>query len=1141
MFIITHIIIASVLLYAAGLGVVGNVNLLTYEKDATPGIKYIIPAIGYCFSQIVFWLSYALLGNVFSAFYSSIVVFIAMDLFFIWRLFKLSENKITAFFSYLPNRSDIKILAVLVSILIISSWQYLIIGENNYYHSGNEDFFDNILGGVAYLTSSYNQISIDYISDFRLTYSSQAFWRILLNINGVDAFLIQSILNIMLTSLGVYWLVLLVFKGSRKIALLSSFWCVTANFYLTTFLNGHIGSMMYGSVAPVFIGLSILYIRRELKLKWIILVLLIFVFAHYTYPGPIYFLLIPALILAVHERLFVPYGLYHKVLHFLNLSTNLSYSELLKKIKLTKFILLSIILSLVVVAFTVWVYSYFEPRRIQALLRINVSWKISLFKEMFMIFWGIYPSGSTGTLSALPLFISNEIINTGSFIVALIISALAFFAGIKCRLEKNKQYLFLYTLMFIPFFIMMRYFWGSPYYFYKFLYVNYFIIVIILFMWIENSSKQLRKVPIKKTLIIFLFIWGSLNILWDVAIGIDYYTRPYNNKEKIADFFSRTDKHQLSLSSLDIPNWIQNMVFTYIFHEKGIKLQSSKEKAKYLIQLNNYSNVFHNSISKREMIYENGLLMLIKKPSENTESIVTLYEPEFFGNVNINWVGNYLSIKNSIIKYSLVELVNYLSKNSVNSSYYFDIVDKDIYTLLRQELKNRNIKLIYSINDETVFVQLKTDESFFKVQSGGKIVWENEFFRLRTFPKGTRLEVKELKEKFDFSGLVKNLKSNHNSVYLDFPKTDPIRLYLTQYLTSKNIYIENDATKTELVCRYYFDSPMFDNNYITVSSPEEKLLWRSSYFNLFKRDWEVELMRITQKSRIVLSKRNDYDLPMPVFLKHATGDFELSLSNISDNAKYLRLLISPGPSFNNASFFIHIYGIDNTINIKKEISFPKTLIDIPISSEARLKKEMTLTLETEGLIGKSLLPIDDRYLNYQIQAFELTNEIDSYSDYIIKALNNLVPSKFYRLYGIFNLVENNSDIIENVSRSKILFGMGWYPLEKYNNETFRWVSDQPAELIIDKKKFRQKEIVFDLAPGPGNSNKPIPVDFIAGNRLIKSDTLMQRKKIRLEIKSLFKENASEFLLLKLIPHTSNIKFQGDPRILNFRVFNISSN
>lgn len=1110
------------------------------RQNRPPNLWAIIPSIGYVFTQLFFWILYIPFSN---SSLSMIILFFAFTTLFIIYIVITSKNKSWCLIKdILPLKKDFFIILIFFAIVIVSSWQYFLIGEGNYFHSGNEDFFDGITGGNTYLSNTpISKMLHDFKIGWPIQYSSQTFWRILLGLNGVDTFLIQSIINLILTSLGVYWLVLSVFKGSMKIALLSAFWSVAANFYMTTYLNGHIGSMMYGSVAPVFIGLLILWIRKEIEFYWFFLVLVILVFLHFTYPGPIYFLIIPAVLLFVHDRILLANNYYEKFFNFLNISKEYTLEMLFKKIKWERLLVILFITVILLILSTWYVYDFFEPRRIQALLRTNVSWKISLYKEMFPIFWGVYPSGSTGTLSVLPLFISSEIINNIALIFALTLTLLAFIAGLRIVKNKRREFLFIYTILFIPYLIMMRYFWGSPYYFYKFLYINYFLIIIIFFLWLERFYNSEGKKFFKKLLLFILLFLGALNLLWNVAIGFDYYTRPYNVKDKIDNFIKNTQKKDLTKASLDIPNWINDMVFSYIFNEKGLQLSSSRLDAKYLIQLKNYGTVFHNSLSDKKIVYKNDLLSLIEKPTENTESIITLYEPEFYGKVDINWVGNDLSIKNFVIQSSVNEVVDYVSRRGTNFSYFFDIVDKDVFLLLDRALRSKNILLKYSLDKETVFIQLKTNESFFNIYGKEKVVWQNEIFKLKAYPNDTKIEVKELKEKFDFSGLVSSVKANGNSVFLDFPKTDPVSLYLTQHLTSKGIIIENDANKTQLVCRYFFEYPFesYINN--TITSPREELLWRSSSFNINKRYWEVELYNIPIDDRTTTSFNNKSNLPVPTLLKRSTGDFQLTLSNLSDDARFLRLLVCAGPSIDFADFYLNISDKNNIINIVKKIVAPKTLIDIPIDNNTRINNELILKIEAQNLIGKSLLPLDDRYLNFQIQALELTDQIDTYSEYMINALNNPVPSRFDRLYRVLNILKETEDIIQSKEGKTIFFGIGWHSFEKFGGEKFRWIGANPAELVINKKLFSQKNIVLDLEPGPGNNNQPLPIEFLIANKSVMTDTLNQRKKISLNFSDYLSENDKDFLTIKLIPHSRNVRSGGDTRVLNFRVFNISTN
>lgn len=1127
--------------FYAGLGVVGLFQLID-NKEKLSRYYLITAVIGYAASQFLFQLFYSINENSLISFFITLILLTAINLIYFFLLSR-REHPLSVFIEkFSMPRKDLYILLILVLIFILSSWQYVAIGEKNYLHSGNEDFFDGINGGQSYLDNTpLRYMPEDFSGWIRLQYSSQAFTRILLKAGGVDGFLFQAILNLFLTAIGIYWLVITVFHGNGKTALLASFWSVCANFYLTTFLNGHIGSLMYGSMAPAFIGVIILWSRKEVNSYWLILAALLLYSIHITYPGPIFFLLIPAAVLIIHKRIFQPLGFTKKILFFFGFNNQENAQQFKNRFNWLRVISIGIIVLIISVLFTIIVYNYFEPRRINAILRTNVSWKISLFKEMIMIFWGIYPSGSTGILSALPIFISNDIINTMALIIAGSLTVSAFIAGIKNRLNVNRYFLFLYTVFYIPFFIMMRYFWGSPYYFYKFLYVNYFIVVVILFLWLSDFLRSTKKKVIKNTFIGLLVLIGSLNIIWNISIDYDYYTRPYNDKQRIEDFFSHVNKQEISQSYIDIPNFLVDLVFRYIFIEHGYSPRTSRKDAKYIIQLENYGNVYQNSVSKSRELFNNGLLKLFEPPSDNQISTSTMYEPEHAGKININWIGNELSLKRGILLSSLSDLIGFLEKSGNLSRTFIDITDKDTYILLDESLKSKGIKLQRSALNADWFIRIKGGRTIISDTKDSKEIWSNEFFKIISVKDGTKIKINELPEIPNFSGIVNEAKLNGNKIYIDIPSSEHLYLYLKQFLREQGINVVDNPEKTEIFCRCIFNKDFEKLNYQTYSHVNEKVLWQSVSFNVFQRPWEIQLVKVPLKDRILNSnKRLEENLPFTMAANYSKGDFQIKISNLSSRAEYLRILVSPGPSIEFSPFVLKI---ENVGNGKKElinIDNPVTLVDLNIG-DIKEKPDTTLELSIQGqnLFGHSLLPLDDRYLNYQIQALELTDQVDHYSNYLLSVLNNKTPSRLDRFLRLFIREKEFNDIINKKDSALVSLGIGWFPPEEHENKVYRWVGANPAEIILNNIDIRRNILEVNLEPGPGCGDKPLNLKIFDKTKILINEIVKGTQKLQIQIPKESFVNGQKQITLKFVVETENKKIISDPRILNYRVFNIS--
>lgn len=1149
MFIIFHVIVTILFSLFAGLGIVGLFCLgLKFEKKDE--LILIIPTVGYVFSQVLFFLWYYLFENSQLSLYLAIASICIVDLVYI-LIEKRKHGSAFKQITSIIKKIDPKILVVLLMVFILSSWQYLLIGEEHYYHSGNEDYFDGVNGGEAYLIDTPTNLifydiagSVHFHAVIKYQYSSQAFWRLLLNVGGLDGFILQEIFCLLLTCIGIYWLVRYVFKGDEKVSLWISFWSVAAAFYFSTFMTGHIGSIMYVSVIPVFIGITLLWIRKEIGWIWLLVLVFMYYFIDNTYPGPVYFVLIPLALIALHERILVPLSFWKHFLNFFGLHPNINLKEHVKNLKSVRLFGLLIILLFCSISFFLFLWNYTESWRIAAIARTNVSWKITLFKEMFMVFWGIYPPGSTGTASILPIFISNEYINTISLIIAILLSLITVIALNRCRQIKERNFLLIYGVLFVFYLIVMRYFWGSPYYLYKFLYVHMFLIIAILLLWIFEVTRP-WKIWQKKILYSFFILLGIVNIIWNLSLGLDFLVRPYHKKEKIDDFFKKIPKEQLSQSYLDIPNEVDNLAFVYIFYDRHTKLCRTKEKAQYIIRLNNVRNAVYNSVDKKHIVYDNGLLSIEKKNDRNNINLKTLYEPNNASGLNINWIGNEYSVLNSYLEKYISEVINYIKVNRIENKTYLDLSHPEIYYLIYHSFKKNNLSININPQSALYFIRINKKtaisdaESIYDLVAGEYTKWENIFLKLDYLPPGGRNVNVLYPGKLNFTPLLKYIINNGNSVYLDMPHNDWLYLFFEKTLRDLNVIICNNPQETELFLKYILHPPFEKYEYSSIVSPNSMLI-NTAYppFHLSKIYWDVGLYKIPKENRIYSNTSKFSSVPLMMLTELNANDFRISINNLNDGQKYLRLLLSPGPSIDFTDFILNVSDDRGTLK-KFNISSPQTLLDISLDDFMKENGNINLSFAGENLIGKSLLPLEERFLNYMMLGAELTENINILSPRMKNILNHKILSAKWNYLSKYITVEQPDDIIDDNDTSSCFLGLGWYNLESADDEQMRWVGGKPAEIVLNNIDKNHNVIQIDLEPGPGCAGKPLNLKLFYKDLLISEEQIPGRKKIEIKLQEELFSDPDKQKIIRLVPVTENAKISSDPRILNFRVFNIS--
>lgn len=131
-------------------------------------------------------------------------------------------------------------------------------------------------------------------------------------------------------------------------------------------------------------------------------------------------------------------------------------------------------------------------------------------------------------------------------------------------------------------------------------------------------------------------------------------------------------------------------------------------------------------------------------------------------------------------------------------------------------------------------------------------------------------------------------------------------------------------------------------------------------------------------------------------------------------------------------------------------------------------------------------------------------------------------------YRVFRLaVERKVDVVSLAKGLRI--GQGWYALESFNGETFRWVG---AEVSIEVQPGAHVEsLTLDVEPGPGVDSKPFKLRVLAGDSSLGEIVVKYRERIEIPWPKSANGAALRLQVVgggKLVP--------SDQRVMNFRAF-----
>jgi hypothetical protein len=636
--VILYLVIVWLTCWLLGFGLVGLVT-----RGHSRIFSGSVAVSGYALSQVVFFIVFVLGFGVQSAIFTVLVFSAVLGLFYLIQC-ATRGNLSAVIFSF---RRYAKLHAVLLlAVLVVAAVPYVTVGLGNYWSSAGEDVIDGLNGRsiflaedpsivlkVQKLTASdelvrqlksgslkrlkqetgielkEHEVIQDYLDEYgRLQYSSLVFWSKLLGLpSGMDTFLLQALFNLLLMGSGVYLLARETFKQPRGMAFSASLLATLGHFYLATFVNGHIGSLMYSAVALVFLYFCLRWIDERWRPgAWLILPLLWLTFMSLCYPYPLLYLIAPLV-------------LYWGYRYVNKKSVRERQGRL---IIFVRSYLLWVISTAVCIGFVVawWI---FEPIRERSEFMFR-SWG-TIFNEIgFLQFWGIWPSNLTNLPSMLGWLNQTIWLKSLSLALAASITIITVF-GFYRIIKSGSVFMAVWLALSLTFFVLMRFVVGDSYYFYKFLYINAFMVMIALMtgmreVWVNGRLPLLRYASIG---IFTVFLAANLANNGYSAYALS--DKPYNKDFSAYRQILSIPRELLSQTYIDVPYLDHKDVLRQTVLASGGEIQTDKSRAKFLLTIDDMDDVIANTHSNP--IWKYGALKLFTAPEHDLLNLASYWPP----------------------------------------------------------------------------------------------------------------------------------------------------------------------------------------------------------------------------------------------------------------------------------------------------------------------------------------------------------------------------------------------------------------------------------------------------------------------------------------------------------------------------------
>lgn len=596
---------------------------------------YFTVAIGYAVSQILFYLSYLIVHNGYSAFYGVCAVAVAG---FIYALKEAISNH-----TFTLSKESLLLGGFSILLILIVAIPYIYYGVGSYWHTASEDGFDALnakdylLGTITSLKeflpsasaieryqSLRGGIENSFIyTNIAIQYSSITFWTIFTGFyHSFDPFILQAVFNFLLMFGGLYIFLRYRLEYTINHALLIAISATGAHLYFGSFINMHEGTMILGAIIPYLLFALFSY-QVNTQRTYLFIAIFLTLFLLITYPQPVIFFIAPFVAMILHSYI----------------------QPIIRYIRANKFLLFT----LIILSITIAGYAYLFVQHYMAFSTSRFrSWGISLEPQMLLIYWGLAQSNITNGGTINPHIFSSVVLQTILFIIASIYLVLTFL-GARLIIQKFPYFKW-FIVFWIVWFVGIRFIIHDSYYFYKLLYVTQFVFILFFLTALLNLINSQKK-WLKTSAYLLLAMFISSNLFFNTLSNATVFKMDYNaHPQKYASILE-APLDILKESYLEVPKQNYKQVIDYYLRQKNIFYVKDLSKAQYIVILKDAAPIYNDIYSAENTVFENNAFKIIKKPTINYLSTEGGWETEIdkspvgnFKNSSFVWMSNQFKI-----------------------------------------------------------------------------------------------------------------------------------------------------------------------------------------------------------------------------------------------------------------------------------------------------------------------------------------------------------------------------------------------------------------------------------------------------------------------------------------------------------------
>lgn len=333
--------------------------------------------------------------------------------------------------------------------------------------------------------------------------------------------------------------------------------------------------------------------------------------------------------------------------------------------------------------------------------------------------------------------------------------------------------------------------------------------------------------------------------------------------------------------------------------------------------------------------------------------------------------------------------------------------------------------------------------------------------------------------------------------YIAIPQNDHADL-VRQILSESGISTTRDKAKARFI--------LLENGRSDILKESKgKNVWESEVFSLAAMP-DNDVMELASFWGV-----EGVDNPFRWVSDGRNGTVMLGLYNRTERSKYLFLCGESGPSVAYRPVPVKVVDAEKKLAGTMIVSsYSCHTVDV-----SKYQPPFSLGHDEAGVIASY---IDQRKLVYRVMhiGFSSTDEIDE--TYLTLSSGKDIVDERY----------SKQDATPRIS-----LGANWHSFETYQGESFRWASDYPE--IIVSGSAEAGALAIDVAPGPSVGKEILGLELLDASNNVAGKCIVAERRICTFPISADGNGKSKY---RFHSDALGVANSADPRILNFRIFNI---